>query len=179
MDRPLGLAPFDGNGHGDVALVALGGVVAFLTGYAGSAVVFFGLDALAHGADRTPMRIAGAFGSIACWGFYALAFIRGKGGPVLNAAPLPAATATLAPVAFRWLVFGANWAGLRERFGFFLLRLDLFVDAVTLLVPGVAFFVAVLAVWASLLGDGEIEAWQREHLDGEFYREFVEHAGNR
>lgn len=174
MEVPLGFAPFADETRRNLAVVAVGGVVAFLFGYVGSAVVFFGFDALAHGADRTPLRVAGAFGSLACWSFYAVAFIRGRGGPVLDTVGFPLATVTLAPFAFRWLVFGPNWMGLRERIGFFLFRPDLILDAASLLVPGLLFFVSVLTVWATLLGKEEIADWQRTHLDEEFYREFVD-----
>lgn len=174
MGVPLGFAPFANETRRTVAVVFLGGIAAFLFGYVGSAVVFFGFDALAHGADRTPIRIAGVFGSIACWGFYAIAFIRARGGPVLDAAVFPVVTATITPFAFRWLAFGPNWTGLRERFGFFLFRPDLLLDALTLLAPGTVFFATVMTVWASLLDEREIEEWKRTHLDAAFYEEFAE-----
>lgn len=177
MSLPLGFAPFAGESRRDCLIVAAGGVAAFLVGYAGAAAVFFGLGALDHGVDRDARRIAGTFGSLACWGFYAAMFTRGKGGPILNAVVYPVGTAVLVPVGFRWLLFGPDWGGLRERLGFFLFRPALFVDAAFLLGPGLVFFASVLTLWASRLGEAEVERWQRTHLREEFYREFVEQDG--
>lgn len=176
MQVPLGFASFAGETRWDCALIAAGGVLAFLVGYVGSATLLFGFDALAHGADRTPQRLAGVFGSIACWGYFAAAFMRGKGGPVLDAAVFPIAIATLAPFCFRWLVFGPDWAGLRERLGFFLFRPDLVLDAAALLLPGMVTFLGVLSVWGSQKSAAEITAWQREHLREEFSDAFVKES---
>lgn len=174
MEVPLGLAPFARQSRLEHALVVVAGAVAFAAGYLGGAALVFGTDALAHGGDRTPLRVAGAAGSIACWGVYGLAFVRGKGGPVLNATAYPLATATLAPTALRWTLFGPNPAALRERFGFFLFNPGLFVDAAALVVPGISAFVTVLSVWGATLDEAEIEAWQRRHLRPAFYAAFVE-----
>ena len=174
MALPLGLAPFARQSRPEHALVVVAGAVAFAAGYLGGAALFFGTDALAHGGDRAPLRVAGAAGSMACWGVYGLAFVRGKGGPVLNAAAYPLATATLAPITLRWALFGPNWAGLRERFGFFLFDPGLFVDAAALVAPGVSAFVAVLSVWGATLDQAEIEAWQCRHLRPDFRAAFLE-----
>ncbi len=174
MNRPLGLAPFAGESRLDCGLVAAGGVVAFAAGYLATALLIGGLGVLDHGGDRTARRLAGAGGSVLCWSYFALAFTRARGGPVLNAVVYPVATAVLAPFALRWALFGPDWAGLRDRVGFFLFRPDLLLDAAALLVPGALTFLSLLSAWGATLSDDEIDAWQREHLREEFYDAFVE-----
>jgi len=174
MNVPLGLAPFAGQSRTEHALVLAGGALACLIGYVGATAAFFGLAALGHGEPVGPQRVAGAFASLACWGFYALAFVRGKGGPVTNTVAYPIATVAVVPFAFRWTAFGPAWDALADRVGFFLLRPTLFVEAAVLVVPGLVLCAGVLTAWASLLGEEAVAAWQREHLSESFRAAFVE-----
>lgn len=173
MNVPLGLAPFAGQSRTAHALVLVGGAVACVVGYAGAAAAFFGLAALGHGEPVAPQRVAGVFASLACWGFYAVAFIRGRGGPVTDVLAYPLATVALVPFAFRWAVFGPAWDSLADRVGFVLLRPSLFVDAAALVLPGIVLTVGVLTAWASLLGEEDVERWQREHLSEPFREAFL------
>lgn len=174
MNVPLGLTPFAGQSRSEHALVLVGGAIACLVGYVGAAAAFFGLAALGHGEPAGPQRVAGVFASLACWGFYALAFVRGKGGPVTDVLAYPLATVTAVPFAFRWVAFGPAWDALAERFGFFLFRPALFVDAAAHVLPGLVLCAGVLTAWASLLGEEAVAAWQREHLSEPFREAFVE-----
>ena len=174
MEVPLGLAPFAGQSRGEHAAVLLGGALACLVGYVGAAVLLFGLGALDHGEPAGPRRVASVFASLACWGFYAAAFVRGKGGPVTDALAYPVATVALVPFAFRWSVFGPAWGAVRDRIGFLVFQPGLFLDAAALIAPGVAFAAGLLTLWASVLGEDAVEEWQREHLSAEFRRAFVE-----
>lgn len=176
MALPLGLEPFVDQSRTEHALVVCGGALACLVGYAGAAAVFLGLGALDHGAPDGPRRIASVFASLACWGYYAGAFTRGKGGPVTDAVAYPLATVVVVPFAFRWTVFGPNWAGIRERVDLFFFEPALFVDAAALVVPGLAFAAALLTAWASLLGEDGVRAWTRRHLSAEFRTAFVEES---
>jgi len=174
MEVPLGLAPFAGQSRGEHAAVLAGGAVACLIGYVGAAALLFGVGALDHGEPAGPRRVASAFASLACWGFYAAAFVRGKGGPVTDALAYPIATVMLVPFAFRWSVFGPALGAVRDRIGFLVFRPALFLDAAALIVPGVAFGAGLLALWASALGEEAVREWQREHLPEEFRRAFAE-----
>lgn len=174
MGVPLGLEPFANQSRTEHALVVAGGGVVCLLAYVGAASLFFGLTAIDHGEPAGPRRVASVFASLACWGFYTAAFVRGKGGPVTNVLAYPAATVAVVPFASRWIAFGPDWGGLRERVGFILFRPDLFVDAGALLLPGIVFCAALLTVWASLLGDDAIREWQRRHLSSAFREAFVD-----
>lgn len=176
MGVPLGLEPFTNQSRVEHALVVVGGAAACLVGYVGAASLFFGVDALGHGEPAGARRVASVFASLACWGLYTAAFVRGKGGPVRNVLAYPVATVTVVPVAFRWFAFGPDWAGIRERVGFFLFRPDLFADAGALLLPGIGFCATLLTVWASLLGEDAIREWQRRHLSSAFRDAFVDDA---
>lgn len=174
MGVPLGLEAFTNQSRGEHALVIAGGAVACLVAYVGAAALFFGVSALDHGGPAGPRRVASVFASLACWGVYTAAFVRGKGGPVRNVLVYPVATVAVVPFAFRWLAFGPDWGGLRERLGFVLFDPALFVDAGALLVPGIAFCGALLTVWASLLSDDAIRDWQQRHLSRAFREAFVD-----
>ncbi|WP_200531858.1 hypothetical protein [Halorubrum sp. LN27] len=174
MALPIGLTPFANQSRTAHAGVLVGGALACLLGYVGAAALLFELGALDHGAPDGPRRVASAVASLACWGFYAAAFARGKGGPVTDALVSPVATVAVVPTAFRWVAFGPAWGVFRDRIARFLFRPGLFVDAAVLILPGVVFAVGLLALWASRLDEAAIEAWQREHLSAAFRREFLE-----
>ncbi|SMO41973.1 hypothetical protein [Halorubrum cibi] len=176
MNLPLGLGPFADQSPRDHALVLALGALACLVGYVGSAALFFGLGALDHGGSAAPRRVASVFASLACWTVYAVAFVRGRGGPVTDVLAYPIATVGVVPFAARWLAFGPAWGALRDRIGFFLFRPDLLIDAAALVVPGIALCASLLTLWASRLGEAEVRAWQRRHLSAEFREAFVEEA---
>ena len=176
MNLPLGLEPFVDQSPRDHTLVPLVGALACLVGYVGSAALFFGIGALDGGGPAGPRRVAAVFASLACWAAYTVAFVRGVGGPVTDVLAYPIATVTIVPVATRWILFGPAWGALRDRFGFFLFRPDLLVDAAVLVVPGVALCATLLTLWASRLGEAEIREWQRRHLSAAFREAFVEEA---
>lgn len=173
----MGLSSFAGETSRGQALLVLVGTAGFLAGYLGSAVLFFeGLETFAPGAPRRPTLIAGAFGSFGCWGVFAAGFVRGRGGPVLNAIVYPVTIVAVVPVAVRWTSFGPDIGGLIGRIGFVLFPLEVLVSAVALVGPGVVFFASLLAVWAATLEEDRRRAWQREQLTREFYEEFVEES---
>lgn len=176
MKLPLGLAPFVDQSPRDHALVLSAGALACLVGYVGSAVLFFEFGALDHGEPAAPRRVASVFASLACWGVYAAAFVRGRGGPVTDVLAYPVATVATVPFATRWVAFGPAWAALRDRLGFILFRPDLLVDAAVLVVPGVVFCACLLTLWASRLDETEIREWQRRTLSAEFREAFVEES---
>lgn len=174
---PVGLSPFAGETRWGHALVLLAGVLGFLAGYLGSALLFFeGIATFAPGSPRLPSLLAAAFGSLGCWGAFAAAFVRGRGGPVLNALVYPIAVVTIVPVVVRWTLFGPNLAGMLDRLGFVLFPVEVIVTALALVVPGVAFFTSLLALWASSLEEEQRRSWQREQLTREFYEEFTEES---
>ncbi|GAA0526544.1 hypothetical protein SAMN04488066_10287 [Halorubrum aquaticum] len=176
MNLPLGLEPFVDQSPRDHALVLAFGVLACLVGYVGSAALFFGFGALDHGGPAAPRRVASVFASMACWAVYAVAFVRGKGGPVTDVLAYPIATVAAVPFAARWIAFGPAWGALRERLGFFLFRPDLLADAAALVVPGIALCASLLTLWASRLDETEVRAWQRRNLSAEFREAFVDEA---
>lgn len=176
MTVPPGLAPFADQSPRDQAFVLVVGALACLVGYVGSAVLFFGFAALDHGGPAAPGRVASVFASLACWGVYAVAFVRGRGGPVTDVLAYPIATVAVVPFATRWVAFGPAWATLRDRLGFILFRPALLVDAAALVVPGVVFCACLLALWASRLDETEAREWQRRTLSAEFREAFVEEA---
>ncbi|WP_050033837.1 hypothetical protein [Halorubrum halophilum] len=174
MSLPIGLAPFANQSRAAHAGVLVGGAVACLLAYVGAAALLFELGALDHGTPDGPRRVASAVASMACWGFYAAAFVRGRGGPVTDAFVYPVATVALVPTAFRWVAFEPAWDAFRDRIALFLFRPGLFVDAAALVLPGVALAAVLLSIWATRLDESAIETWQREHLSAEFRREFIE-----
>ncbi|WP_281195414.1 hypothetical protein [Halorubrum sp. F4] len=174
MEVPLGLAPFADQSPRDHALVLAAGALACLVGYVGSAVLFFEFGALDHGGPAAPRQVASVFASLACWGVYAAAFVRGRGGPVTDVLAYPIATVAIVPFTTRWVAFGPAWTTLRDRLGSFLFRPDLLVNAVALVVPGVAFCGCLLTLWASRLDETEVREWQQRTLSAEFREAFVE-----
>lgn len=176
MEVPLALRPFANQSRAEHAAVVVGGVLACLVGYVGGAVLLFSLGALDHGAPAGPRRAATVLASLACWGYYTAAFIRGKGGPLTSVLAYPFLTMSAVPFLFRWAVFGPDWDAVRSRIGFFLFNLDMIVDAVLTVVPGLAFSVTLITIWASVLGAEGAREWQEKHLSMEFREEFVEES---
>jgi len=173
METPA-LAGFAGESRLGHALVISLGVLAFWAGYFGAAVVFFGgIDALAPGTEVAgARRWSGVVAALACWGWFALAFVLARGGPVLNATLYPILTVGLAPLAGRWLAFGSAPGALRA--GLLDFSFSPLLDALLILLFGGSFFVTLLTLWASTLGEAERAAWERENLPAEFYDEFVD-----
>lgn len=178
MTEANGLEPFADQSRMGHALVVLGGVVVCLLAYVGAAALFFGVDVLDHGASVAARGVVAAITSLGVWGYYTAAFIRGKGGPLTDVLIYPIVTMALVPVTFRWLVFGPDWAGLRERFSFAIFRPEFIVELVVHVVPGVLFCGLLLTLWASMLGEERSSAWQRRHLTPEFRAAFVEEEGD-
>ncbi|SNR54246.1 hypothetical protein [Halorubrum vacuolatum] len=178
MTEANGLEPFADQSRGEHVLTVLGGVVVCLVAYVGTASLLFGLSVLDHGAPFGPRGAVTAIASLAVWGYYTGAFIRGKGGPLTDVLIYPTVTIALVPVAFRWLVFGPDWVGLRERFAFVIFRPGFILDIVIHVLPGVLFSGLLLALWASMLGEERIAAWQRRHLTPAFRAAFVEKEGD-
>jgi len=174
MGLPLGFEPFADQSRTEHVLVLVGGALACLIAYVGAAALLFGVDSLGHGEPAGPRRVAAVFASLACWGYYSVAFAVGRGGPVTNVAAYPLATVLALPLSFRWIVFGPVWGAVRERFAFVFLEPSMFVEAAALVLPGLVFCVGLLALWASRLGEEGIRDWQRTHLSPEFRDEFVD-----
>lgn len=104
------------------------------------------------------------------------AFVRGYGGPVLNAVVYPFAIVAFVPFVGRWLLFGPDIPGLFSRF-VGLVVVEPLIATLIAVVPGIGAFVAVLAIWEAAIGDSDRRDWERRHLPAEFYAEFV--AGDR
>ncbi len=174
MGLPLGVEPFARQSRTEHAAVLVGGALACLVAYVGIAALLFGVESLAHGEPTGPRYVAAVFASLACWGFYSVAFMRGKGGPVTNVVAYPLVTVLLLPFLFRWITFGPVWSAVRERIVFVFFELSMFVEAAALVIPGLVFCVGLLALWASRLGEDGVSDWQRTHLSPEFRDEFVD-----
>jgi len=174
MGLPLGLTPFADQSRTEHALVLVGGALACLLAYVGAAALLFGVDSLEHGEPAGPRLVAAAVASLACWGYYSVAFAAGKGGPVTDVTAYPVATVLVLPVSFRWVAFGPEWGAVRERLVFAFFEPSVFVGAAALVGPGLSLCVGLLGLWASRLGEEGIRDWQRTHLSPAFRDEFVD-----
>ncbi|PSP79697.1 hypothetical protein BRC81_04135 [Halobacteriales archaeon QS_1_68_20] len=166
FDTPA-LDGFDGQTRRDLALVAFGGVLACLAGYVGTVALLYGDLSALSGDARSPRRVAAAGASVVCWTYYALAFVRARGGPVLDALVYPLLTVGVVPMLLRWSLFGVS--GLFPG-----LSLEPLVLAVLAVVPGVGWFSVLLAAWSSRLDDHQRRRWERRHLTTAFRTSFVE-----
>lgn len=184
MSRPPSLAPFVTQTRREHAATVVGAVVLFAIVYFGSALLLYGdLAVLEAGPDAFgPRLFAGSIASACCWAYFAIAFTRGYGGPVLNAFPYPVLVVTATPIAARWLLFGPAIEALRTR----LLLPSLSVFGETLLYGvvtigvGIGAFTVVLFVWSSLLAsEDDRREWERTHLDPAFREAFVEGERDR
>ena len=176
MELPTALEPFVDQSPREHALTVLVGVVACAVGYVGTALIVFDLSVLDHGGPDIPRWIAACVASLACWTVYAVAFVRGKGGPVTSAFVYPATTVVVVPVAIRWLVFGPVWSAIRDRIAWVFFDVGILIDGVTLILPGVSMFMFVLSIWGGRLDEAQIREWQRRHLSAEFRDAFIEEA---
>ncbi|AGB36630.1 hypothetical protein [Natronococcus occultus] len=179
MERPLGLASFVHQRRLEHALTVVGAVIVFWLAYFGAVGAVYGeLSVLAPATSVDQQRVGGVAGSIAVWTYFGIAFIRGYGGPVLNAVAYPLAIVLLAPFLGRWLLFGPDLAGLTARFvGVFVL--EPLLTAALIVFPGLGAFVTVLAVWAAVLDDTDRRAWERRHLPEAFREAFVDEERSR
>lgn len=177
MERPLGLTSFADQRRLEHALTVVGAVVVFWLAYFGVVGAVYGeLSVLAPATSVEHQRVGGVAGSIAVWTYFGIAFVRGYGGPVLNAVAYPLAIVLLAPFLGRWLLFGPDLAGLADRFvGVFVL--EPLVTAALILLPGLGAFVTVLTAWAAVLDDEDRRAWERRHLPAAFREAFVDEDG--
>lgn len=173
MERPLGLASFVQQSRLEHALTVAGAVAVFWFAYFGAVGAVYGeLSVLAPATSVEHQRVGGIVGSIAAWTYFGIAFVRGYGGPVLNALAYPLPIVLLAPFLGRWLLFGPDPAGLADRFvGVFVL--EPLVTAALIVLPGLGAFVTVLTAWAAVLDDEDRRAWERRHLPAAFHDEFV------
>ena len=173
MESPSGLEPFRDQSVADQIGLAIVGALVCLGAYVGAAVLLYDITVLDHGGPDTPRRVVGVIASVACWGLYSLAFVRGKGGPVTTSVVSPLATLAVVPVGFRWFRFGPPWSAVRDRIAWVFFDVGLFVDVGALVLPGVSLFLSVLTLWASRLDEAAIREWQRRHLPDEFRDAFV------
>lgn len=173
MERPLGLASFDEQSQLAHVLTVVVAVGVFCLGYFGAVVAVYGdLSVLALETSIEQQRVGGVVGSICVWAYFALAFVRGYGGPVLNAVAYPIVIVLLTPFAGRWLLFGPDLGGLADRF-VGLLVVEPLITTVIVIVPGFGTFLTLLALWGSITDESERREWERRHLSDEFYEEFV------
>ncbi|WP_255170315.1 hypothetical protein [Natrononativus amylolyticus] len=177
MKIPLGLAAFDHQSRLAHVLTVLGGLLVFWLGYFGAVAVVYG-DPSVLGLESSidEQRVGGAVGAVFVWSYFALAFVRGYGGPVLNAFAYPLVIAAVTPHLARWALFGVDTAAVVSRFvGLFVL--EPLVTTVLVVAPGASAFLLWLSLWAARVGDAERREWERYHLSDAFYEEFV--AGER
>lgn len=173
MERPLGLASFDRQPRSVHALTVAVAVVVFWLGYFGSVAAVYGdVSVLAPETSIAQQRVGGIAGSVLVWTYFALAFIRGYGGPVLDAVVYPFAIVAFAPFAGRWLLFGPDVPGLFSRF-VGLVVVEPLVTTLIAVVPGIGTFVVVLSIWGAAIDDADRRDWERRHLPAEFYAAFV------
>ena len=174
MERPLGMAAFARQSRLAHALTVLGALVICLLAYFGTVVAVYGdPSVVATEAAVTAQRVGGLAAGVAVWGYFALAFVRGYGGPVLNAVVYPIVIAVVAPFPARWVLFGPDLAGLADRFiGLFVF--EPLLTTALIVVAGLGVFVTILSVWAALIGEDAREDWERTHLPADFYDEFVD-----
>lgn len=166
FDSPA-LSGFAGETRRDQALVLLGGALACLVGYVAVALLVAGDPSPAAGTGR---RAASAGASAACWGYYALAFVRGRGGPVLDTFVYPLATVGVVRTLLRVPGFEFSLGALSVR----AVLLDPLLSAAAALLPGIACFTLVLWVWGARLDEDGRQEWIRQHLTEAFRTEFVE-----
>ncbi len=165
---------FVGETRRDQVLVVLGGVLACWIGYFGAVALVYGdVSALVAGEETTdPRRVAAIGSGIVCWGYYGLAFVRARGGPVLNATIYPPITLVLAPIPARWLTFGPDPWGLVS--GLFSFSFEPLVLLALTIGPGLGGFVTILLIWSATIDPDERREWERRHLTAAFYDEFVD-----
>lgn len=173
MAETPALDGFAGETRSGHALTVAGGVAACWIGYFGAAALVGDLAHVAPDSDATAVIRAATMGAgVACWGYFALAFVLARGGPVLDAAVYPLAILAIAPTVGRWVVFGPAPGLLFSRLVGF--SLEPLVLALVAFVPGFGTFVAILAVWASRLDESQRREWERTCLTEAFYDAFVE-----
>ena len=164
---------FAGRTRGQQMLTAFGGIIACLLGYAGATALVYGdLSILAD--EGVARRIALGGASVACWSYYAVTFIRGRGGPVLNALLFPLLTVGIVPTLSRGVLFGPDVTGLLG--GLFSLSLEPLVLVAFAVVPGVGWFVMILTVWSVRIDNDQRRDWERRHLTEPFRDEFLDGA---
>lgn len=173
MERPLGLSSFDEQSRLAHVLTIAVAVVVFWLGYFGAVAAVYGdISVLAPETSVEQQRVGGVVGSVCVWAYFALAFVRGYGGPVLNALAYPIVIVVLGPFVGRWALFGPDLSGLVSRFvGLFVF--EPLVTTLITIVPGIGTFVTLLTLWASVIDESDRREWERRHLSDEFYEEFV------
>jgi len=162
---------FVGQRGRDQALTVAGGGLACLAGYLAAATLLAG-DVSAVAADGGwARRFAAAGAGVACWSYYVAAFVRGRGGPVLDAVLYPLVTVGVVPTLWRLLAAG-DAGGLLG--GWLSLSLAPLVLAAFAVVPGVGAFLTLLALWAARLDEAARREWEQRHLTPSFRAAFLE-----
>ncbi|MFU8869449.1 hypothetical protein, partial [Natronococcus sp.] len=150
MERPPALDGFADQHPLEHAATVVAALGVFWIGYFGAVVVGYGdVSILAVETHITAQRVGGMAGSILVWTFFGFAFVRGSGGPLLNAVVYPLAIVAFAPFVGRWALFGIDTGAVVSRFvGLFVLE---------------PFFTLALAVDDQLEG-GRLYASGGEHI---------------
>lgn len=174
MDRPLSLDPFASQTRLQHLATVVGGILVCLLAYFGAVWLVYGdLAVVAVEANVGEQRVGGIAAGVTVWAYFGLAFVRGYGGPVLNTLLYPFLIALVAPHPARWILFGPDVSGLRERFvGLFVV--EPVITAGLIVLPGFGIYTAILIVWAGFLDEEGRNAWAKEHLTPAFYDAFFD-----
>lgn len=157
--------PFAGQRRSTIALTVLGGVLAFGLAYRGTAILIGPADGAVLGHRAT------AVGAVACWTYFAVATILGRGAPIPNVVFLPGAIVAVGSPVAGWLVLGdpdvAVGGGAR------LFSASWRAGVVTAVVPGIAAAGVVLVGWFY----GHLDAtgrrrWVERHVPAACIEEF-------
>lgn len=101
--------------------------------------------------------------STACWLWFAVGILVGKGGPFRNGFVYPATLAVVGPWIVSLALFQSTPRGMHTTA--FYMSPQYVADAVSLVVPGMLLTLLVVAVFAWVLGKvGRREAWERRHM---------------
>ncbi len=179
MEVPAGLSPFAKQSRAEHIATVVLGVLVFAVAYLVTTIAGFGsIGTLQAGPDAfLPRLTAGTVATVSCFSFFALAFIRGYGGPVLNPVIYPIGIAAIVPTVVRWLLFGPAVDELRRRLLLpplsVLLEMGIYVFGT--LIAGISAFGVILLLWSSyVLTDEDMNRWEQTHLSEEFRSAFVD-----
>lgn len=174
MGRPSSLDAFASQTRVQHLATVVGGMLVCLVAYFGAVAAVHGdLSLLANESNVTAQRTGGVVAGVAVWGYFAVAFVRGYGGPVLNTLPYPLFITLLVPFPARWTLFGPDLPGLWSRFvGLFVV--EPLITALLVAVPGLTTYALILGLWASRLDEADRAAWEERHLTGRFRAKYVD-----
>lgn len=156
---------------GHAVVVVIGAIVwcgtywFWLDAVAGGAHLLFAEGAAATAARQDAMRAAGT----ACWLWFSLAFISGKGGPFLNTVIYPTILLVLGPYLTGFATFGRFARGdfSAER----AVSVTFYADVVWIVLHGVAVVVLVIGgfLLVSTFVTGAVNEWADRHLPEEWH----------